>query len=162
MLPRPKRSTPGGVGHIGIIGSGRARVFAVLQRALGAIGARGVNYWESKDRKDRRLLYLNAGNLTAINAQTGETITSFGKNGRVDLRVALWRDARNPLQTSNPGRIFENLFIISLPAQGAGYDATPADVQAYDVVTGKIAWAHLKEIHDYYTRLDKLEREAES
>jgi quinoprotein glucose dehydrogenase len=106
----------------------------------GAIGARGLNYWESKDRKDRRLLYLNAGNLTAINAQTGDTITTFGKNGRVDLRVALWRDARNPLQTSNPGRIFENLFIVSLPAQGAGYDSTPADVQAYDVVTGKIAW----------------------
>jgi quinoprotein glucose dehydrogenase len=106
----------------------------------GAIGARGLNYWESRDRKDRRLLYLNAGNLTAINAQTGETITSFGKNGRVDLRVALWREARNPLQTSNPGRIFENLFIISLPAQGAGYDSTPADVQAYDVVTGKIVW----------------------
>lgn len=106
----------------------------------GAIGARGLNYWESKDRKDRRLLYLNAGNLTAINAQTGDTITTFGKNGRVDLRVALWRDARNPLQTSNPGRIFENLIIVSLPAQGAGYDSTPADVQAYDVVTGKIAW----------------------
>jgi quinoprotein glucose dehydrogenase len=106
----------------------------------GAIGARGLNYWESKDRKDRRLLYLNAGNLTAINAQTGETITTFGHNGRVDLRVALWREARNPLQTSNPGRIFENLFIISLPAQGAGYESTPADVQAYDVVTGKIAW----------------------
>jgi glucose dehydrogenase len=106
----------------------------------GAIGGRGLNYWESKDRKDRRLLYLNAGNLTAINAQTGETITTFGKNGRVDLRVALWRDARNPLQTSNPGRIFENLFIVSLPAQGAGYDSTPADVQAYDIVTGKIAW----------------------
>ena len=106
----------------------------------GAIGARGLNYWESKDRKDRRLVYLNAGNLTAINAQTGDTITTFGKNGRVDLRVALWREARNPLQTSNPGRIFENLFIISLPAQGAGYDSTPADVQAYDVVTGKIAW----------------------
>jgi quinoprotein glucose dehydrogenase len=106
----------------------------------GAIGGRGLNYWESKDRKDRRLLYLNAGNLTAINAQTGETIATFGKNGRVDLRIALWREARNPLQTSNPGRIFENLFIISLPAQGAGYDSTPADVQAYDVVTGKIAW----------------------
>jgi len=106
----------------------------------GAIGARGLNYWESPDRSDRRLLYLNAGNLTAINAKTGEAITSFGNNGRVDLRVALWREARNPLQTSNPGRVFENLIIISLPAQGAGYESTPADVQAYDVRTGKIVW----------------------
>ena len=30
------------------------------------------------------------------------------------------------------------------------------------VLTGKIAWAHLKEIRDYYTRLDQMEAEAES
>ena len=29
------------------------------------------------------------------------------------------------------------------------------------VLTGKIAWAHLKEIGDYYTRLDHMEAEAE-
>ncbi len=29
-------------------------------------------------------------------------------------------------------------------------------------LTGKIAWAHLKEIPDYYTRLDKMEKEAGS
>jgi hypothetical protein len=29
-------------------------------------------------------------------------------------------------------------------------------------VTGKIAWAHLKEFPDYYTRLDKLETEADA
>ncbi len=29
------------------------------------------------------------------------------------------------------------------------------------LLTGKIAWAHLKEIQDYYTRLDRLEAEAE-
>lgn len=29
-------------------------------------------------------------------------------------------------------------------------------------LTGKIAWAHLKEFPDYYTRLDKLEAEAEA
>jgi hypothetical protein len=35
------------------------------------------------------------------------------------------------------------------------------DVTGDDLVfTGKIAWAHLKEIRDYYTRLDRLEGEA--
>lgn len=29
-------------------------------------------------------------------------------------------------------------------------------------LAGKIAWAHLKEIRDYYTRLDKMESEAEA
>lgn len=28
------------------------------------------------------------------------------------------------------------------------------------LLTGKIAWAHLKEFADYYTRLDRLETEA--
>jgi hypothetical protein len=30
------------------------------------------------------------------------------------------------------------------------------------VLTGKIAWAHLKEFPDYYTRLDRLEAEADA
>lgn len=30
------------------------------------------------------------------------------------------------------------------------------------LLTGKIAWAHLKEIGDYYTRLDLLEEQAEA
>lgn len=29
------------------------------------------------------------------------------------------------------------------------------------LLTGKIAWAHLKEIPDYYTRLDRMEAEAQ-
>lgn len=30
------------------------------------------------------------------------------------------------------------------------------------IITGKIAWAHLKEIPDYYTRLEKMEADAGS
>lgn len=36
------------------------------------------------------------------------------------------------------------------------------DVTGDDLIlTGKIAWAHLKEIRDYYTRLDRMEAEAQ-
>jgi quinoprotein glucose dehydrogenase len=108
----------------------------------GAVTQRGINYWENKDRSDRRLLYMNAGYLTAIDARTGDTIQSFGDNGRVDIRVGLDRDidAFPPLQPSNPGRVFENLFIIPLPARGDNYAAVPADVHAYDTRTGKLMW----------------------
>ncbi len=108
----------------------------------GAVGVRGINYWESKGRSDRRLLYINAGFLTEIDARTGQTIQSFGDNGRTDLRVGLDRDISKvrPLQTNNPGRVFENLIIIPLPAGGAQYDAIPADIHAYDVRTGKLVW----------------------
>ncbi len=111
----------------------------------GPVTARGINFWESADGRDRRLLYLNAGFLTAIDARTGSVIQTFGDKGRIDLRTALAADGRDitsirPLHTSNPGRVLRNLMFVSLPAQGAGYASTPGDVQAYDVVTGKLAW----------------------
>jgi quinoprotein glucose dehydrogenase len=108
----------------------------------GAIGDRGINYWESADRKDRRLLYINGGFLTAVDAATGKTIESFGDKGKVDVRLGLNRDITSvrPLQTGNPGRIFENLIIISLPAGGANYVSNPGDTHAYDVRTGKLMW----------------------
>jgi quinoprotein glucose dehydrogenase len=111
----------------------------------GAVAARGMNYWQSKDGKDRRLVYLSAGFLTALDAATGKAIETFGKAGRVDLRDALAADGWDlskvrPLVTQNPGRVFENLVIMSLPAQGVGYTSTPGDVTAWDVQTGKLAW----------------------
>ncbi len=106
----------------------------------GAVGTRGINYWESKDHSDRRLFYINAGFLTAVDARTGKTINSFGDNGRTDLRVGLDRDPGRALQTNNPGRIFENIIITPLPAGNASYGSTPADIHAYDVLTGKLLW----------------------
>ena len=107
----------------------------------GGGAARGINYWESKDRKDRRLLFANAGALTAIDARTGETIMSFGDNGRTDLKNGLDRDVRQ-VSSSDPGHVFENTIFMSLmPAnQGDNYLATPGDVHAYDVITGKLKW----------------------
>jgi glucose dehydrogenase len=108
----------------------------------GAVGDRGMNYWESKDRSDRRLFYMNVGFLTAIDARTGKSIPAFGTNGRVDVRIGLHRDVTSvrPLQTGNPGRIFEDLIIMSLPAGGAAYVSNPGDVHAYDVRTGGLKW----------------------
>src|SRR5437763_8606441 len=84
----------------------------------GAIGDRGMNYWESADRKDRRLLFVNAGFLTAVDASNGKTIETLGEKGKVDLRLGLNRDVTSirPLQTGNPGRLCDSLIIISLRA----------------------------------------------
>ena len=111
----------------------------------GAVGTRGMNYWRSADGLDRRLLYIADGYLTAMDAKTGQTVSTFGRDGRVDLRTGLATTGRSidglsPLQTSNPGRVFENLIIVSLPALRPGYDSNPGDVHAYDVRTGALRW----------------------
>ena len=37
---------------------------------------RGINYWESRDRSDRRLIYVSGNYLREINAKTGVTINT--------------------------------------------------------------------------------------
>lgn len=98
---------------------------------------RGISYWESKDRSDRRLVLSVNSYLQQINAKTGVTIPSFGKDGRVDLREGLPR-ARN-VQSGSPGRIWENLIIMG-SAPGEGYGSAPGDLRAYDVLSGKLTW----------------------
>lgn len=107
----------------------------------GRIGVRGVNYW-TDGAGDERLMVLNNGVLRAVNAATGEVIASFGTDGGVDLRDALPADVTRPgpLQTSNPGRIYRDTIIMSLPAGAYDYASAPANIHAYDVRTGALRW----------------------
>jgi quinoprotein glucose dehydrogenase len=108
------------------------------------ISTRGMHYWQSDDGSDRRIVYQGNGFIKEIDADTGARITSFGDNGQIDLRQAIdgGRDISNvrPLSTDNPGRIYHNLMIVPLPAQGAGYSATPGNVGAWNLLTGELQW----------------------
>lgn len=109
----------------------------------GRVGGRGINYWQSADGTQQRLMLLNNGILRAIDATNGQVISTFGTNGGVDLRDALPRDAAippNPLMTDNPGRIYQNTIVMSLPAGAYDYASSPANIQAYDVITGQLKW----------------------
>ena len=113
-----------------------------MHENLQGIAPRGINYWESRDRKDRRLLYQRNHQLEALDALTGKPILTFGKDGAVNLREGF--AGRDPatvgrVQSSTPGKIFENLILLG-SATGENYMATPGDLRAYDVVTGKEAW----------------------
>ena len=101
--------------------------------------ARGMNYWQSKDGKDKRLVFVTGGNLTEINAVTGATITSFGNNGVVDVTANSDRPVGRP--GGNPGRIYENTVILAFPG-GPNYppNTTPGDIRAFDVLTGAHKW----------------------
>ena len=105
----------------------------------GRIGVRGINYWQSSDGNDRRLVFLNDGLIRAVDARTGKYIPNFS----VDLRDALpegHAPTPRPLMTNNPGRIFEDTYIVSLPAGAYDYASSPADIQAYDIRTGELKW----------------------
>ena len=54
-----------------------------VHEGLRGITSRGINYWESKDHKDRRLIFSINSYLQEIDANTGLTVMSFGKNGGV-------------------------------------------------------------------------------
>lgn len=112
----------------------------VHENPKGRITTRGINYWESRDRSDRRLLYSHNSRLKAIDAVTGETIDSFGDNGEVDLRRGLDRDPEKiSVQSGTPGRVFENLIILG-SATNQEYNSAPGDIRAYDVRSGKLVW----------------------
>lgn len=102
---------------------------------------RGINYWESKDGRDRRLLFASNHFLREIDARTGKSILSFGVNGRVDLKQGLGRDPRtlSLVQSTTPGRVFDNLLILG-SATNQGYGSAPGDIRAFDVRTGRLLW----------------------
>jgi quinoprotein glucose dehydrogenase len=113
-----------------------------IHAGLRGITRRGINYWESEDHRDRRLIFQINDYLQAIDATTGRSILTFGDNGLVDLRPDVGRDPAlvGRVQSNTPGRIFKNLLLLG-SAPGEGYLSAPGTLRAYDVVTGKLVWA---------------------
>ncbi len=105
---------------------------------------RGVVYWE--DGSDKRILYTAGSTLYAINAENGELVKTFGKNGEVDFHEGLGDketygyDVNNfNIRSTTPGVIYKNLLITGSSVSEGG-DALPGHIRAFDVRTGKMAW----------------------
>ncbi len=113
-----------------------------VRENMNGMTTRGLNYWESADGRDQRLIFAMNSLLQEVDAKTGKSIMSFGTNGVVDLRVGI--DGRDPetigaIQSNTPGGVFENLIILG-SATGEGYMSPPGDIRAYDIRTGKLVW----------------------
>ncbi|MEQ9437530.1 MAG: PQQ-binding-like beta-propeller repeat protein [Cyclobacteriaceae bacterium] len=99
---------------------------------------RGVTYWE--DGKERRIITSAGPYLYALNANDGSLVTSFGQNGKIDLRENLGRDPESlNVWMTAPGIVYQDLLIVG-SALGEGYEASPGHIRAYNVRTGELAW----------------------
>jgi quinoprotein glucose dehydrogenase len=99
---------------------------------------RGLNYWESGS--DRRLFVAIGPLLYALDAETGVPVVTFGKQGSIDLRENLGRDASDlTVGMTTPGIVYKDTLIIGSLVSEA-LPAAPGFIRAYDVRTGRMRW----------------------
>ncbi len=104
---------------------------------------RGVMYWEDGD--DKRILYSAGSFLYAVNAVTGQLITTFGDQGKTDLHEGLMdtdlgHDVKDlNVTATSPGVIYKNTVVMGSTVSEGG-DSAPGYIRAFDVITGKLKW----------------------
>ena len=103
---------------------------------------RGVAYWEDSD--DRRI-FIATGDayLTALDADTGRLITSFGNEGRIDLTKGLRRPVnRSFYGVSSPPIVCNDVVVTgsSILDYPAVREMPPGDVRGFDARTGALRW----------------------
>jgi quinoprotein glucose dehydrogenase len=118
-------------------GTGR-EIWTTASNVASAGRNRGLIYWESPDRSERRIFITRNNILTALDAFTGKQITNFGTNGQTDIREGIGREGINA-NPSSPGVVFDNLVILG-SGTGEAWGSGPGDIRAYDAHTGKLVW----------------------
>lgn len=99
---------------------------------------RGVTWWE--EGADRRILYAAGNFVYAVDARTGQLVSGFGEQGKIDLKKGLDKNVDDLyVAATSPGIVYQNLYIIGSRVS-EGSDAAPGHIRAYDVRTGERAW----------------------
>lgn len=110
---------------------------------LNGIITRGINFWQSKDKKQKRFIIFLNNTMQAIDAITGKSIADFGESGKgyTDMRLHLGRDTAmlGRMTSTTPGHIFEDLILVGSAPGESPFDG-PGHLRAYNVLTGKLAW----------------------
>lgn len=99
---------------------------------------RGVSYWE--DGEDKRILFTAGAELFALNAATGQPVSSFGQSGHISLKEGLGERSKDLyVVATSPGIVYRDLIIIGSRVS-ENSDAAPGFIRAFSVRTGKLAW----------------------
>jgi quinoprotein glucose dehydrogenase len=91
-------------------------------------------YWS--DGEDKRILCARGSWLYALNALTGEPISSFGEGGWIHLGDAMDVEGRPNVFLKTPGHIYRDMFIVGANVN----EDVPGAVRAFDIRTGKRKW----------------------
>ena len=99
---------------------------------------RGLTYWS--DGKESRIFVTLGPQLISLDAKTGKQDPKFGSAGRVDMQADFDPPLRETsLSVTSPGVIYRDLIILGSSVSET-LPATPGDIRAYDVRTGKLRW----------------------
>ncbi len=99
---------------------------------------RGVTFWT--DGKERRLIVAKANLMTALDADTGKPILSFGKDGTIDLNDQLrGKASENKVGMASPAGLYKDI-LITHGGVGETTPASPGDLRGWDVRSGKLLW----------------------
>lgn len=147
--PGPIQTQPIIVGGVLYANTPRGRVIALdaatgklnwsFDSKSGSRGSRAVTFWTNG--KERRIFAGFGRYVYALDAATGNAISAFGQDGRIDLHQDLGRDPETQsVNLTSPGIIYKDLLIVG-GRESEGLPASPGDVRAYDVKTGKLRWS---------------------
>ena len=107
-------------------------------RSVSKMRNRGLTYWS--DGRQVRIFVTYKQYLMSLDAKTGKIDRAFGEQGKVDLRDNLGREPRNMVSMTTPGVIYHDLLITG-SIMSETLPASPGDIRAYDVRSGKLRWS---------------------
>jgi len=115
------------------------------------LSGRGLSYW-TDGKGDNRILFVTTGyNLVSLNAQTGQPIKTFGKDGILDMKVGavVGKGEQINLETGEIGlhstpTVAKDVVIVGSSFREGltvkTHNNTKGLVRAWDVRTGKLLW----------------------
>ena len=107
---------------------------------------RGLAYWTDGAANSRILLISPGFQLIALDAKTGRPITSFGRQGIVDLTEGLDRDKVGPGQigSSSPAIVIRDTVVVGAAMLSGtappSKTMVPGYIRGFDVRTGQRRW----------------------
>lgn len=95
----------------------------------GGLARRAVSYWPGDKAHAPRIYYSNGPSLFALDAKTGQPVTSFGKDGALALGVPY----------NSPPTVYRNVLIVGANTAEMPM-GQPGNSRAYDAITGAKIW----------------------